>query len=254
MAGFKTHVTFSSLLGVGYGTAGLLALDLPLPTCVLASGLCGVAGMLPDLDSDNGVPLRETLTFGAAIVPMFMLERFALWGLSAESMVIAAAAMYLFVRFALGWFLKQCTVHRGMFHSLPAATIAGLLAFLLCQSQEMDVRIYKAGGVVLGFLSHLLLDEMYSIDVAKLRVKKSFGTALKLYSRDFLADAFTYGAMIGLTWLAIKDPTWMEQFHPFHRADDVAQQTAGDDTAPVATKVKPNRHTLTESLLDRLRR
>src|SRR5262245_32810478 len=51
MAGFKTHVTTSSVLGVGYGVAGFYYLGGEhLPSCVLATGLCGVSGMLPDLD------------------------------------------------------------------------------------------------------------------------------------------------------------------------------------------------------------
>ncbi|MEK6238433.1 MAG: hypothetical protein N2C14_27260, partial [Planctomycetales bacterium] len=60
MAGFRTHVTVSSLAGIGYGAAGFLVLDMPAPTCRLAGGMCGVAGMRPDVDSVSGLPLRET--------------------------------------------------------------------------------------------------------------------------------------------------------------------------------------------------
>lgn len=35
-----------------------------------------------------------------------------------------------------------------------------------------------------GFLIHLLLDEIYSIDLAGTRLKKSFGTAIKLYDKN----------------------------------------------------------------------
>ncbi|MEA1949803.1 MAG: metal-dependent hydrolase, partial [Planctomycetota bacterium] len=59
MAGFRTHITVSSLAGVGYGAGAHLLFDMPVPTCLLAGGLCGVAGMLPDIDSDSGRPLRE---------------------------------------------------------------------------------------------------------------------------------------------------------------------------------------------------
>jgi hypothetical protein len=60
MAGFRTHVTTSSVLGVAYGAGAWYLYDVPAPTCVLACGLCGVSGMLPDLDSGPGVPLRES--------------------------------------------------------------------------------------------------------------------------------------------------------------------------------------------------
>jgi hypothetical protein len=32
----------------------------------------------------------------------------------------------------------------------------------------------------IGFLTHLVLDEIYSVDVMDVHIKKSFGTALKL--------------------------------------------------------------------------
>ncbi len=35
-----------------------------------------------------------------------------------------------------------------------------------------------------GFIVHLILDEVYSVDLMNKRMKKSFGTALKLYSYD----------------------------------------------------------------------
>ena len=224
MAGFKMHITTSTLLGFGYGGLGLY-LDLPVPTCILATGLCSVSAMLPDVDSDSGIPLRESLAFGAAVVPMLMMERFSHLGWSHESMVLAGAAMYLFVRFGVGKFLKMYTVHRGMFHSLPAAAIAGLLAFLVCQCTDLDVRIYKAAAVVVGFLSHLVLDEIYSIDLKNFRLKKSFGTALKLYSSSFAANLSTYGKLALLVTMAVNDPGWMQRYgEPGHLHLPIAQQ------------------------------
>ena len=51
-----------------------------------------------------------------------------------------------------------------MFHSLPAAVIFGEIAFLLASGDDWRLRAFKAGGVVIGFLSHLVLDEIYSIE------------------------------------------------------------------------------------------
>jgi len=66
MAGFKTHIGFSGLLGVGYGGAAFAFYDVPLPTALLAGGLCTVSGMLPDVDSGSGRPLRESMTAARA--------------------------------------------------------------------------------------------------------------------------------------------------------------------------------------------
>ncbi len=88
MAGFRTHITVSTFTGIGYGTAAHLLYQVPLPTCILAGGLCSVAGMLPDLDSDSGVPLRESVAFGAAVVPMMLMERLRHYDLATETIVL----------------------------------------------------------------------------------------------------------------------------------------------------------------------
>ena len=70
MAGFRMHVGTSTVLGCGY--AGVLALGYGVDpdTAIVSGAMCGFGGMLPDLDSDYGVPLRETMAFTAAIIPM----------------------------------------------------------------------------------------------------------------------------------------------------------------------------------------
>ena len=117
MAGFKTHITTSSILGVGYGAGAYTMYHLPLPTCILAGGLCGVSGMLPDLDSGPGRPLRESMAFAAAVVPMMMVDRFKAMNMSLETIILIGGAMYLAIRFGMAAILRRYTVHRGMFHS-----------------------------------------------------------------------------------------------------------------------------------------
>jgi membrane-bound metal-dependent hydrolase YbcI (DUF457 family) len=227
MAGFRTHITTSSVLGIGYGAAAYFAYDMPPATCVLAAGLCGVAGMLPDVDSDSGVPLRETMAFGAAVVPMLMIDRFQHMGLSTEWMILAAALIYVFIRFGVAEFIKRYTVHRGMWHSLPAAAIAGLLTFLVYSREDLAPRLFVCGGVVLGFLSHLLLDELWSIELSsgRLGFKKSFGTAIKLWSKSRWANLSTYGKLMIVAVMAVGDPFFMERcgFHE-QRVEEMAWQ------------------------------
>jgi hypothetical protein len=208
MAGFKTHITVSSIVGAGYGGAAFWAYGLPLPTCVLAGGLCGVSGMLPDIDSDNSTPVRESMAFAAAVVPMMLLNRFQQLGMSNEAMVLAAVSVYLLIRFGFATLLKHYTVHRGMFHSIPAALVFGEIAYLLDVSDNEKSRLWKAGAVVLGYLTHLVLDEIYSIQFrrGRLRLKESFGTALKLFGHDHWANFTTYGKLILLSTLIFYDP------------------------------------------------
>jgi hypothetical protein len=214
MAGFKTHITVSTALGVGYGGAAYMMYGLPWETCLLATGLCGVSGMLPDIDSDSGRPLHESLAFAAAVVPMMLIHYFQQWKFTHEQVVLAGAAAYLLIRFGAGMILKRWTVHRGIFHSLPMAAIFGEIAFLLASGDD-KLRLYKAGGVVIGFLSHLLLDEIYSVEWGHgLRLKNSFGTALKFWGESRLANLFAYTMLIGLTAGVLFQPVPPSQQQP----------------------------------------
>jgi hypothetical protein len=46
-----------------------------------------------------------------------------------------------------------------------------------------------AGFLFIGYLTHLILDEIYSVDVLDTRIKASFGSALKLYDGRKLIDS-----------------------------------------------------------------
>jgi hypothetical protein len=115
--------------------------------------------------------------------------------------------LYLLVRYVISGCFKRLTVHRGMFHSVPGMAIAGLLVFLLYQAPDQLLRLYLAGAVMLGFLSHLVLDELCSVDFLgmRLRLNKYAGSALKFYSRSALATGVTYAVLCGLAYLA-----WLE--------------------------------------------
>ena len=213
MAGFKTHITVSTTLGVGYGAVGMY-LGLPWESGVIAGGLCGIGGMMPDIDSDSGVPFRESMCFAAAIIPMLMLGRLQEMGLNHEHVVIAASGMYLFVRFVIARMLAKYTVHRGMFHSIPAALIFTGIVFLLSASANLQLRYFKAAGMFLGVLSHLTLDEIYSIEWTggRWRLKKSFGTALKLWGDNRWANFSTYSKLTLVIMMILSEPMVMEQY------------------------------------------
>jgi hypothetical protein len=231
MAGFKTHITTSTVLGVGYAGAAVAFYDVEPTAAILAGGLCSVSGMLPDLDSGPGVPMRESIAFAAAVVPMLMIHRFKHLGMTPEMIILAGGAIYLAIRFGLSKLLKKYTVHRGMFHSLPAALIAAEIAFLLCAHwetpmthkhgvaataavpiEDLAMRFFNAGAVLLGFMSHLVLDEIWSIDMKRgmPHLKSSFGTAIKFWGQCGWANVLTYACAILMTYMVLQDPVWIE--------------------------------------------
>ncbi len=243
MAGFKTHITTSSLLGIGYAGLGY-HFGVPIESSLIAGGLCGVGGMLPDIDSDSGIPFRESMGFAAAIAPMMLLDRFRELGLNYEQIVLATGGMYLFVRFGLARLLAKYTVHRGMFHSLPAAFIFAGVVFLLCGSGNLQLRYFKACGVFLGVMSHLVLDEIYAVEWAggRWRFKKSFGTALKLWGQNSWANISTYGKLAIVVTMILGEPMIMERYGPSPVAvsrEEWTSRLAGANPFGTAGKVTP---------------
>ena len=211
MADFKTHITASTILGIGYGTVANLEFNVPLGHCIIAGGLCSVAGMLPDLDSKTGIPQREMLSFVSVLVPMLMLFRFQELGLTSEEMVFVAGVSYVVIRFGVGEIFKRFTKHRGMWHSIPAAAVAAMATYVVCFSPETSIRLFKAWAVFIGFILHLVLDEVYSVDLMGRRLKKSWGTALKFFGKDHLANIAAYVKVAALVLLIANDGTIMDR-------------------------------------------
>jgi hypothetical protein len=209
MAGFRMHVSTSAVLGCGYAGVAHFGYSVPLDTAVVAGAMCGFSGMLPDLDSDYGVPLREAMCFTAAIVPMLLVGHFESFRLSHDEMALAAVSMYLFIRFVVANLIRKYTVHRGMFHSIPTCFIFAGLAFLLTATSPFEIRCLKAGGVVLGFMSHLILDEIYAVEFkgGRWRFKKSFGTAIKFWGEDGWSNFTTYAKVAIVGMLILGEPS-----------------------------------------------
>ena len=202
MADYRTHVTTSGLIGVGYGIATTYMAGFTPVQGALAGCLTGIAGMFPDIDSESGRPVREISSLTAAIAPLLLLDRLVEVAGDMEGAMLLAVLLYISIRYGLATVLGLCSVHRGMFHSIPALLIAAEATYLAYGSPSILVRLLMAGGVGLGFLSHLLLDEIYSVDWrgGTLKLKSSAGSAVKFFSRSWAAVVFCYGLLFTLTY------------------------------------------------------
>jgi hypothetical protein len=231
MASYRGHLMLSAPLGAAYGALVFLNPEWSndWAPAVLAAGVTTIGGLLPDLDSDSGLPLRELFGITAAgisAVAYFPL-RFRL-RLAPEQALVIVAAIYFLIRYGVSKLFRKMTVHRGMFHSIPAMLIAGLLVYLCFPSEDMVgggmLRLYLAGGVMLGFFSHLVLDEIYSIDLNGTAVKfnKFAGSAVKFGSSSWMATLTCYTILLALGYVAWdgtpeglrpsnwKRPAWLE--------------------------------------------
>jgi hypothetical protein len=205
MASYRGHLTFAGLLGAGYGSLAFFEWHYDWGPALMAAGLTTLGGLLPDLDSDSGVPVRELFGVSAAVAPFLLYRRVdALCHQSTEQTLVVLAAIYLVIRYGLSALFKRFTVHRGMFHSVPALLIAGLATYLAYPSDNPRLRVFLAGAVMLGFLSHLVLDEIYSVDFMGVRVRlnKYAGSAVKFASKSWPATLTAYLLLGLLAWRA----------------------------------------------------
>lgn len=216
MANFQGHITTSAALGLGVGAVGSLYLHYDWGVVFLAAGLTAIGGMLPDLDSDSGIPMREMFSLAGVIIPLLLAERLRQMGFRPEELLVLLGATYLMVRYGVVKVFQAITVHRGMFHSLPAMLIAGLGVFLMhhtVTSDDVQKRLYLALGTMVGFMSHLVLDELFAVDLMGVvpRLNRFAGSALKFTSDSWTATLTTYAILLGLgylTWMELGSPVW----------------------------------------------
>jgi hypothetical protein len=210
MAAYREHITVSGMLGAGVGLASTFAFGFTPVQGMLAGWLTAIGGILPDLDSDSGRPVREMFGLTASVLPLLLLGRVLHWtGLPGdpETIMVLFLAMYLIIKYGLAAIVARVSVHRGMFHSVPALLIAAESVYLAYPSQQLRVKLLMAGGIAVGFFSHLLLDEMYSVQWSGVRVtlKKSAGSALKMFGQGFAGNAVAYMLLVCLTMMTLTD-------------------------------------------------
>jgi hypothetical protein len=202
MASFRGHLATAAGLGVSYGGAAYWRLGIDPKLAAIAAGITTVGGLLPDLDSDSSVPNRALFRLAAVGAVILTFQHLLSTYYSIVEGAIILASAYLAVRYVLATVFRFITVHRGMFHSIPAMLIVGLSLYLLYGTYGDRVRLFMAGAGMLGFLSHLVLDEICAVDFQGARLKKPFGSALKLYSSSWSANTFCYGTLFTLGFLA----------------------------------------------------
>jgi hypothetical protein len=213
MADFKTHTLVATVISGGLGI-GALVTGLASPADAFCYWLAGsLGGLLPDIDSDESLALRIVFRLFGALVAA-LLAFYWMTTLPAWQVAGLAAAGYLMVRFVLLELFARITVHRGLLHSLLANALFGVVALLLSYHLfGLSARqAWGVGGfIVMGATVHLLLDELYSVDLSGLRIKRSFGTALKLTDwTQPLFSALMLTACLGGFWLSPSAASWQQ--------------------------------------------
>lgn len=212
MANFNTHLNIAAV-STGLASAVLLSADhISLNSALWLWFLGTVGGLLPDIDSDNSTSLDSIFNMFALSAVLIVLRymtsgQFAGTGLI--ELIAIPLAVYAVMAFLIRPLFEKITIHRGTCHSLLFLLFCALLTTQLTwrlsadYAKQSDIIAWLSGGFVfLGGFVHLLLDEICSVDLHNARIKRSFGTALKLidFNNKRLA-LFLLMATIGLVLL-----------------------------------------------------
>ena len=212
MANFQTHlnvgIVVSAATTLGLHTAGLVQSELTLPYFVL-----GVIGsLLPDIDSNTSKPVNALFSVLGAGLAFVMTLPLMNQFLPLE-LTLIWCGVFLCVRYGFFEIFSRLTVHRGIWHSwlaIAAVSLAttNIAAWLWRQPPESA---WIAGFMIgIGYLTHLCLDELYSVDLFNTRFKRSFGTALKPFSRGNPGSSLSMLAVVVvLAWLAPPADVWL---------------------------------------------
>lgn len=183
MANFKVHFNTATIASASVA-ATLLSMKVIEPTQAVYGFLIGsLSGLMPDVDSAYSTSIKIAFTV-LSLLASILLVLAKIGEYSLIEIGFSVIMLYGFIQWVVIDQFRKIVVHRGMFHSIPSAFLFGLLMTNFCyQVFNTSAFISWLYGffATFGYLIHLILDEMYSVDLRNQRIKRSFGTALKFY-------------------------------------------------------------------------
>ncbi len=204
MANFTTHIAVGTVVSGAVATLTLAA-NVISSESLVAVTLAGIVGsVLPDIDLKDSRPSRALFAGLGLFFAFCALFAVAATYSIAEMWCIWLATL-LFVRYAVHALFHRFSRHRGVWHSVLAGVCCWLLTAIVFH-RLLDFHegvAWLAGGFLfIGYLTHLVLDELYSVDVMDRRVKASFGSALKLYDGKRWDDTTVIALVLVAAFLA----------------------------------------------------
>ncbi len=208
MANFTTHIAVGTLVSGAIATVTIAA-DVVAPENLIAVTMAGMLGsVLPDIDLKDSKPSKAMFS-GLAVFFSFVVLFNAVHALSIIEMFIVWLGTLALVRYGAKAIFHEFSYHRGIWHSILAALFCAVLTavvyYYLLRRHE-GVAWLAAAFMFLGFMTHLILDEIYSVDVMDVRIKSSFGTAVKLVDRNHWGQTLAMAASLALVCL-VAPPT-----------------------------------------------
>ena len=191
MANFTTHIAVGTIVSGALATLTLAA-DVIAPENLVAVTMAGVLGsVLPDIDLKDSRPSHALFSGLAVFFSFVVLFTFAHRFSVAELWILWLGTL-VFVRYFVHFVFHRMSYHRGIYHSILAGLFFAFFTAVVFKhllGRHEGVAWLAGGFMFVGYLVHLSLDEIYSVDVMDTRVKASFGTALKLFDKKHLGHS-----------------------------------------------------------------
>lgn len=198
MANFNMHISVATIASGLVATLCLQVGFVSTNDALLLTLMGTLGGILPDIDLSYSYPSRiifSLLGLGGAFTVIF--AKASQW--SILELWLAGIVIFSLIRFPLWYVFHQHTRHRGMIHSIPTAllTLFTTTIFSYYLLEKSSFTSWMMGSMAFfGFIIHLILDELYSVDFMNRRIKRSFGTAFKLYDYKYHGQSLTIIALM----------------------------------------------------------
>lgn len=223
MANYKTHRNIGIASSVGatgvlftfaatISSVPFLAnvpMDISIVSMFLMVFFGFVGSIFPDIDLDYSHPAKFMRYFlvtfisvssMALLIPMHT-DIAAMINQSSAIAIGVIALISFSIPFAVVKFFSSIMVHRGVVHSIPFGIVSSIVLFeILSNLPAIGSYINPfmiAVVFFVGFITHLALDEAFSVDLLGARIKSSFGTALKVFdSENMIGTVILYGLLV----------------------------------------------------------
>lgn len=208
MANYATHIAAGTVVSGALATLTLAA-NVISHESLVAVTLAGVTGsVLPDIDLKDSRASRILWSGIGVFVSFCVLFAFATKFSIAELWILWLGTL-VFARYGLHAIFHSISIHRGVWHSLLAAVFCAVvtaITFKYLLGFHEGIAWLAAGFLFVGYIVHLALDEIYSVDFMGRRLKTSFGTALKFVDGRYPYRS-TAMALATVAAIAVSPPT-----------------------------------------------
>ncbi len=189
MANFKTHITVAAGVGATIGMYGMYAYNLSPFDAIMIVSLFSLGGLLPDIDIVNSK--INKLLFSWIFIVSSLSYLFSVKVINKKSILMVLAIFILIIILRL-IIQKKCK-HRGIIHSIPIGIFMSTMpAYCMYKFNINSHYIIVLSSLFFGFIIHLILDEIYSVDLRNMRIRKSFGSAFKFKTNNFNFTVIAY--------------------------------------------------------------